>query len=97
MTHRRGFTRLTLVIAGLVALEACGAVAPAIKLDDSPAARAKTNPCAQQESAARSAALDASHAANKPATSPQTAMAASLAQSRAAIAESEYRNCLVSH
>jgi hypothetical protein len=105
MKPRRNPTLRALLLAGIVAgvapLTGCTPRVAALTPDGKAARQGSSSAasaCTQQESAARSAALEATHVGGAAGgESPEAAMAASMAQSRAAIAENEYRNCLVSH
>ena len=99
MMHRRNRTRLAILIAvavGPAALTGCAALSRASKAGGPPATTSATAACAQSEMAASAAALEAA-GAGVPTDSVGAAMRASMAQSRAAIAQNEYRNCLASH
>lgn len=99
MMHRRNRARLALriaIAAGPAALMGCASLSGASTAGGPPAAPSGTAACAQLEMAANAAALEAA-GAGIPTDSVGAAMAASMAQSRAAIAQNEYRNCLASH
>ena len=99
MMHRRNRTRLALLSAiavGPAALTGCAALSRASTAGGPPAPTSATAACAQLEMAASAAALEAA-GAGVPTDSVGAAMAASMAQSRAAIAQNEYRNGLTSH
>lgn len=99
MTSRHTFIRLSRLIAIVVGPVsfACCTRPVGTMTSESPAPTSATAACSQQEMTAHSAALDVFIHPASPTDSVTAAIASSMRESRAAIAESEYRTCLASH